>query len=329
MVWRTENSNGIMHEVQPDKSYFLHQNHFAQRLKLIPLTDVPVHLPAQRLNEAQLALYMSGVGSLAWLVQTRADCAIYIQALQRATKRATISHLLRLNTVIRWCRRKAVHLAFVHLGTAELKVLVVSDAAFRREDNAGLAMRGALICLAEHHVDNPGGKANTVEFYSRRQRRVVRSTFGAETNGAADAVEIGRMIAYTLAEILTPDCTAAVLTRMDETGSLPIKLQLIVDCRSLFDTLKKDETQMPREASLIMLLFQLKESLRTGSLQSIVWVDTRDMLADALNKGIIARKAIIDFCTQARWTPQHSFQIFSEKTQASVPSVSEDANGRT
>ena len=316
---------GIMHELQKDKSYHLHQNHFAQRLKLVPVTDLPVQTPKQPLNEEQLSLYMSGLGSLAWLVQTRADVAIYIQALQRATKKATVSHMLRLNTVIRWCRRKAVHLAFAHLGTAELKVLIVSDAAFRREDNSGLAMRGALIAIAENHPGNPGGKANTVEYYSRKQRRIVRSTFGAETNGAADAVEIGRMIAYTLAEILIPNCTAAVLTRMDEAGTLPIKLQLIIDCRSLFDTLKADEIKMPREASLVMLLHQLKESLRTGSLSSIVWVDTRDMLADALNKGIIARKAIIDFCNQASWSLKYPFQIFSETTHVPVPSVEEDS----
>ena len=318
---------GIMHEMQPDRSYHLHQNHFAQRLKLIPLTGIPVHLPKQLLNEDQLTLYMSGLGSLAWLVQTRADCAIYIQALQRATKHATISHLLRLNTVIRWCRRKAVHLAFVYLQTPELKIMIVSDAAFRREDSNGLAMRGALISIAENHPDNPGGRANTVEFYARRQRRVVRSTFGAETNGAADAVEIGRMIAYTLAEVLVPDCTAATLTRLDETGSLPIKLQLIIDCRSLYDTLKVEEIQLPREASLVMLLYQLKESLRTGSLQSIVWVDTRDMLADALNKGIIARQAIINFCTRACWWPEHPFKIFAEKTHVPIPSVPDDATG--
>lgn len=317
---------GIMHELQPDNSYHLHQNHFAQRLKLVSLVGIPVQCPTQLLNEAQLTIYMSGLGSLAWLVQTRADCAIYIQALQRATKKATVSHMMRLNTVIRWCRRKPIHLAFVHLGTPELKILVVSDAAFRREDNSGLAMRGALIAIAEDHPGDPGGKANTVEYYSRRQRRIVRSTFGAETNGAADAVEIGRMIAYTLAEILVPDCTAATLTRMDETGTLPIKLQLLVDCKSLFDTLKADEVKMPREASLVMLLHQLKESLRTGSLSSIVWVDTRDMLADALNKGIIARKAIIDFCTKAHWSPQFPFSIFSEKKKVSVPSVLEDAN---
>jgi hypothetical protein len=236
---------GIIHELQTDGYYHLHQNHFAQRQKNIDLSGVPIKSPSERLNEEQLQRYMSGLGSVAWLVQTRTDVAIYIQALQRATKHATVSHLLRLSCVIKWCRHKPVHLTLVHLRTPTLKILIISDAAFRREDTSGLAVRGAIIAIGENHPDHPGGFSNAIEYYSRRQRRVVRSTFGAETNGAADAVEIGRMISYTMAEIIKPDCTAAVLTRLDETGHLPLRMQLVIDCRSLFDALKMDETQVP------------------------------------------------------------------------------------
>jgi hypothetical protein len=127
-----------------------------------------------------------------------------------------------------------------------------------------------------------------------------------------------------MAEIIRPDCTAAVLTRLDETGQLPLRMQLVIDCRSLFDSLKMDETQVPREASLFMLLLQLKESLRTGSLESIVWCDTRDMVADGLNKGIIARKDLINYSTTGNWILQHPFQIFREKLKVPVASVQDD-----
>ena len=179
--------------------------------------------------------------------------------------------------------------------------------------------------LGENHADHPGGLSNAIEHYSRRQRQVVRSTFGAETNGAADAVEIARMISYTLAEIITSDCTAAVLTRLDETGQLPIRMQLVIDCRSLYDALRKDETQVPREASLIMLLLQLKESLRISSLESIVWCNTHDMVADGLNKGIIARKDLINSSTTANWSLQHPFQILRENVKVPVASAQDDA----
>jgi hypothetical protein len=131
--------------LQLDGSYHLHQNHFAQRLKNIDLTGVPIESTNERFNKEQLNQYVPGLRSVAWLLQTRFDVATYIQALQRATKHATVSHLLRLSCVIEWCRCKLVHLTFVRLRTATLKVLNISDAAFRREDVSGMAMRGAII----------------------------------------------------------------------------------------------------------------------------------------------------------------------------------------
>lgn len=281
---------------------------------------MPVHLVKQLLNETQIAAYLSALGSLAWLVQTRQDVAIYIQALQRACKAPTIAHWLRLGCVIKWCKRRPLHMCYRKLNTPWMKVLAIADAAFRREDSSGLAMRGAIVSIAEDRPESPGGICNVVEFFARRQRKVVRSTFGAELLSLADALEVARMVAYTLAELLVPNCTAASLARMDETGTLPVLLQAITDCKSLVDALAVEETQVPSESSLIMVLLQIKEALRTGTLSSIVWVDTRDMLADALNKGTIARHAIIQFSRSAEWTLQHPYHIHYEPLQVTIPS---------
>jgi hypothetical protein len=98
---------GIWHEYQEsDGSYHLHQNHFVERLKVPDCEGLPKHLPQQPLDEAQSAVFLSGLGSLAWLVQTRQDVAVYIQALQRNAKKPCVSHMLRLCCVIRWCKRK-------------------------------------------------------------------------------------------------------------------------------------------------------------------------------------------------------------------------------
>ena len=318
---------GIIHTLLPDGSYSLCQDHFVSRLKAIDLAGIDRTKLTTLLNESQITMFQSGVGSLAWVVQTRMDCAIYIQALQRAAKAPTIAHLLRLNAVIKWCKRKPCFLKYVKLLTPTLKVLCCNDAAFRREDATGLAMRGSIIGLAEDHVVHPGGSVNTLDFFSRRQRRVVRSTFGAETNSLADGVEIGKMVSYTPAEILLPKATAATLVALDESGTLPIKLQAITDCRSLFDALKAEETQIPTEQSLILLLLQLKESLRTSTLQSIVWCDTRDMVADGLNKGVIARRDLLNFSMTAQYTFRYEFQMFSETAKTAIISSKNDATG--
>ena len=199
-------------------------------------------------------------------------------------------------------------------------MLVCNDAAFRREDSSGLAMRGSIIAWAEDISTDPSCLCNVIDFFSRKQRRIVRSTFGAELNAAADGIETGRMVAYTLAEIVLPGLTAQGLILLDESGNLPFCLQLVTDCRSLFDSLRCEETAIPTEQSLIMLLLQIKESMRTGTIKSIVWADTRDLIADGLTKGSIARLALLNVSMTSLWKLKHTFEIFVEPRK--VPIVS-------
>ena len=134
---------------------------------------------------------------------TRLDVCIYTQALQRAAQKPTIANLLRLNTVVRWVRRNPSFLHFQKL-IGPVKIMVISDAAFRRVDISSLAMKGAIVALCENHEKHPGGRLQIIEYSSRRQRRIVRSTFGAELNSLGDNLEFGKLLAYTMAELHCP-----------------------------------------------------------------------------------------------------------------------------
>ena len=70
-----------------------------------------------------------------------------------------------------------------------LRIMVISDAAFRREDRIGLAVRGGQICLGERHNGHPGERIHFVEYFSKKQRHIVRSTFGAELGSLSDSYE--------------------------------------------------------------------------------------------------------------------------------------------
>ena len=316
---------GIWHEIQKDGSYHLHQRHFADRMKLIDLSEVSLDKPTEKLNDTQVSVFLSALGSLAWLIQTRLDIAIYVQALQRSAKNPTVAHMHRLSCVIRWCKRKPVHLFYSKLRTEQLRIACISDAAFRREDSSGLAMRGSIIGLAERHENTLNCQINVLDFYSRRQRRICRSTFGVELNSASDGVEVAKMIAFTLAELLIPSCTPRSLLEMEENGTLPVKICLATDCRSLFDALRVDETQVPTEQSLVMLLMQIKENLRTRTIEVIAWVDTRDMIADGLNKGCIARRGLLEFSMTGLWKLLHPYVVHTEPKITPIISVRADA----
>ena len=50
-----------------------------------------------------------------------------------------------------------------------------------------------------------------------------------------------------------------------------------------------------------MLLLPQKQ-VRDGRLSKLWWIDTRDMVADGLNKGGLPRDPILAICEQGRWT---------------------------
>jgi Reverse transcriptase (RNA-dependent DNA polymerase) len=309
---------GITH-VQDPKTWAItmHQHEYTAKLKPVihpPFnTEDPVEL-AKPLDSELHSKFLSLLGGLSWLLQTRADVAIYIQALQRASKSPTQEHLWRVNKVLKWVKRRPSCLLFKKL-QPPLRVLVLSDAAFRKEDSTGLAMRGAFVLLCEDG-GGLGGNCHCIEWYSRKQKRVTRSTFAAELNALVDSVEIGRVIQVAVCEIaLQQHMKAAQLLELSNNGNFPIPLDAVVDAKSVFDALVAEETKMPTESSLILILLQCKELLVLKILRKLYWSATEDMAADGLNKGAVSRAACINVPSLGQWTPLKEYAEHTEKAK--------------
>ena len=160
-----------------------------------------------------------------------------------------------------------------------------------------------------------------LEYYSRRQRRVTRSTFGAELHGLADGTELAKLIGYAISELLLPhQVSPADLVRREESGTLALQMEAVIDCKSVFDALANPDTQTPSESSLIMILCQLKELLTTGTLHALWWVDTVDMAADGLNKGMIGRGVLLNLGLKGLWTVTQPCVKFVEPRHTAIPS---------
>ena len=232
--WNTFDHCGLKHERNLNEGTLkIHQGHYIAQLKLQeagPLLSVPANTP---LNVLQIAQCLSLLGAVSWLTQTRLDVAVYVCALQRAAKKPCAEHALRLNKVVKWCKRKSACLFYKYMVTP-CRIVVISDSAFRKEDAVGLAMRGSVIAIGESRPEGPGGTVHLIEYYSRKQRRVTRSTFSAELNAASDAYEFGKLISMTLAELISPLPQARSLISLEETGCLPVPVDLVIDAKKRF-----------------------------------------------------------------------------------------------
>ncbi len=295
---------GLRHE-QDVKTFAIkvHQNQYVVGLKAIDISSLDLSDENVKVPEAMIKSYQSLLGGLGWLIQTRQDITIYVQALQRHNHSPSTANVLRMSKVCRWVKRRPFFLLYEQLQTPELRIITISDAAFRREDETGLATRGAQICLGELHGDHPGGRVHQLEWYSKRQRRITRSTFGAELNALGDGHEQAKVIGFAFCELMSRTLlTARDLCLMDDNGTWPIQLHAAIDCRSVFDAVANEEPKKPTESSLIMLLLQIKEQLSSGSLRKLWWVSTTDMAADGLNKGGVSRSGIMKLCMSGTWS---------------------------
>ena len=291
---------GIVHEKTAD-GYIMHQNHYAQQLVCIDTSSLNVHKLDEPLSEEFVSKFMSLLGGLSWLIQTRADICVYVTALQRIASKATVGHALKINKLTKWVRRKKCHLSYKRM-TGNIQLACVSDSAFKTEPNSSIALRGAII-----GIWSEDGTFHVLEYYCRKQRRICRSTFAAETNALADAVEIARLLNFTITHThqqLTPQ----QLIALEEQGKLPVQLHCYVDCKSLFDTLSAADLHTPTEASLVLIVAVLRELIEQGIINKVSWIQTTDMLADGLTKGLVSRKALLHTCMNGIWAIEKEFK---------------------
>ena len=235
-------------------------------------------------------------GAVAWTVLTRAELAFYVQALQRRAHAPRVVDCNMLNLVIRHMKKHTCGLTTVKLNHP-LKLVGFTDAAFKAqpEEPIGLALGGLAATLQEDLVNNgqphsTSGLAHLVDSIVRRQRRVVRSTFGAELIGLVDFVERLLLLQLILHQVYcgthqTPEEMIDLL----EHGGLHHQLDIAVDARAVYDAVAATDACDPQECPLTLHLISVRNLLAQGIIRRLHWVDTRDMLADGVNKGEVDR----------------------------------------
>ena len=188
-------------------------------------------------------------------------------------------------------------------------MLILSDSAFKKEEESGHALKGVLYirlpaAAAEPLGRNPGilktekGKqyllsvCHILEFMSRSQKHVTRSTFASELFAACDAMDHGFLLAVILHQVQTGQCDISTARQLRERGGWATRIILAVDAMSIFAAITATQIKIPADSSLLSHLQYLRELLDHQVLNAFWWVDTRDMLADGLTKGAIDRAAL-------------------------------------
>ena len=172
-------------------------------------------------------------------------------------------------------------------------MVAFGDRAFKRDDddNMGHAMKGAAFMLVgAGSGDLQSGPTQLLEYFSRKQRHVCRSTYAAELFGLTETADLCLHMSSALFELAHGPQSTDVLRKIRE-GALqpPVPLMVITDADSVFRSVTSQQVKAPAEKSLLIHLQWLREFLDRKTLSCIAWCDTRSMVADALTKGSVDR----------------------------------------
>ena len=149
------------------------------------------------------------------------------------------------------------------------------------------------MCLVNKDFPKLGANdIQVIEYVSKKQSRVCRSTYAAELYSALDVSGLLFNISLTMCEVLEGTCSAESLAERYESGKLTLETDLVIDAAAVYDHISHREARTPHDATMTIHGLKLRELLQTGKLQRLIWCDTRCMLADGLNKGTIDRSAL-------------------------------------
>ena len=330
--WFTFTNCGLRH-IQDPKTFgiTLDQEEYIKNIKPIIHEDLKGRSSDSECSQELIQLFMSLLGAVAYALMTRIDVAVFICALQRVTHKPKVIHLKRLNAVLRWMQANPKRLTFCPAkGPSTLRC--VGDAAFKREEEAGHSLRGALFLRSfggittraenqsvggittSHSEFSNSSIVHIVDAVCKSQRHVTRSTFSSELLSACDTIDHGMLLALSLHEFSKGPQSTFSARQLREFGGWDVKLALYVDAMSVYAAVTATFIKIPAEKSLLSHIQYLRELLDTKVLEALAWIDTRDMVADGLTKGSVEREALHE-CMSGRWKLNHESKVWSTPKQ--------------
>ena len=263
------------------------------------MKDSNRHATAEELTD-----YRSAVGSLQWLsTQSRPDIAFEVNQLQKRVKDLRVFDLLRANRVIKEVVDNRFSIKFRNLGKTEL--VAFHDASLfnsvgveineqeaddilmtGKEKKLVYSQKGAVLGLVSQGDIDKGEpvKMNILDWRSTTNKRVIESSLAAETHAAIQAHGLSRFVQALLAEATLGTEVVSYLDDEDWQSIAP--LNMITDCKSIYDHVRKDGQHLSEKGNVIqvMLLRKMCSTRPHTGKARLLWVPTRNQLADGLTK---------------------------------------------
>ena len=305
---------GLRHKLHPDGSRSIDQNHYVAEMRPIPQADLKLKSPDEPVDATVAQQYMSLLGGIAWTVQTRPDAAVFVAALQRHLKEPRVRDVVNVNRVLKYLKLKPLELTY-HKLEGSWRLVAVSDSAFKSEEQDCLAVRSGVIALtSKEGVREGNNQMQIVEFVTKKQTKVCRSTYAAELHSCLDLLGTTSVINAAFTEVLKGPHDASKLADMHDAGLSCLRIDVVIDAMSVWQAVTGEEAKSTDQLVLLHLC-KLREVVRK-TVSRYIWCDTRSMIADGLTKGVVCREALRKLATAGLWNVEQTLKVFDVQSSA-------------
>ena len=254
------------------------QKSYSDSIKSIKIPQISDKVGNSTVDRSLHKMFRGIVGQLSWATGiSRPDMAFSSCSLSTAQSSPTYRDICDANKAVRDLKSSDVVIKYPCLDLKSTNIHVYADASYGNLPNGG-SQGGHIIFLVDKR-----GQCAPVAWCSKKIKRVVRSTLGAETLSAVDSLDSSHLINKIFSELLN-------------LKEREIETFLHTDNKSLYDAI--GTTNLVTDKRLRVDLAALREQTETESV-TFRWIDSANQLADVLTKRGANKKKLLDVLNSA------------------------------
>ena len=218
-------------------------------------------------------------GQLNWVAtQSRPDILFDCCWIMSKINNATIAEVKLANKILRQMKNKNVELTFPNLGNLdEVKFIVYHDASFGNLSGGG--SEGGYFIVLSNEQENI---ISPIAWQSKRIKRVVKSTLGAETLAQVEAAETCLWLANILSEIISGNHSYMKHTR----------IECRTDSYSLYEAVYSTTSLLDKRLRIDIAI--MREALDKKEIEKVTWIPKSRQMADCLTKHGASSEKLLD-----------------------------------
>ena len=233
----------------------------------------------------------ASIGKLRWLAdQCRPDIAYSLLELSIQAHAPTYETVKLVNKTVARVKQVDYTLRYSKLNTKDWTISVFTDASLRGLPDKTSSAMGYIILLSEGYKPGQLNKACVLAWKSCKTKRIVASTYDAETLALTGGLEEAIFIRDQMSKLLN--------FKEDQ-----IKIEAFCDCNDTVEAILANKPLPNKNSRLAALeIARIKEMRELGMLHDIVWIPTRFQLADSFTKRGVNIEPLVETLKKGRFS---------------------------